>query len=725
MAFASLTIDLDARLASFESNLRRGADAAESHSKRIETAFAGAGKALVALGAVGALGSLATGLKDIVLNAAALDDFAEKTGASVEKLSQLQQVARISGVEFGGVTDLLVKMSRALSGADEESKGAGAALAKLGLNAAELRALDPADAFRKIAAALNEFKDGGSKAALVTDLLGKSAASMLPYIKDLGEETKVVTTVTALQAAQAEVLEKSLKRLGSESYNAKQAFLLGIVPAMNRVIEQFIEGKNAAGGLINAIVSLGTMNPFKSAGENLNQYRAELKATEAIKLDRLIALPSADVSGLDGKIAGLKSKIEFAKVLQRQEIDLTAGDTPNERARFGLGPQPLKTLDYVRPSSGGAGAGQGKTTSPFDTAVKQLEQEAIKVESLSRQFEVLRGIAAGHYGDLNPAQKTALENLAAIVDKTKEEEKVRKENTDAVKQMAIEAARMNKEAESLADKWRELADPTIAQNKRMAEGLKLLNDQRITIEQFNTGANERLNRLLNPELTDIEFLNKSLKEGDIRLEKYLELVKRLNPELQKTRDLGSDIFDKLKSGFDDAVLSGGKFGEVLKSLAVDIAKLVFRDSTKSLADGLKGVLGGIFGGGSKQPEQLGGPGFGESVAGSVATSAFGSLIKGLFGFAHGGEFAVGGSGGTDSQLVAFRASPNETVTVRTPSQQSAGGGGVTIIQNMTFGSDVNRSMLAAWAEATKRDTLAAVASSAGRGGAFSAALRGQ
>lgn len=40
-----------------------------------------------------------------------------------------------------------------------------------------------------------------------------------------------------------------------------------------------------------------------------------------------------------------------------------------------------------------------------------------------------------------------------------------------------------------------------------------------------------------------------------------------------------------------------------------------------------------------------------------------------FGFAKGGQFMVGGSGGTDSQEVKFRASPNERVTVETPAQR--------------------------------------------------------
>ena len=38
----------------------------------------------------------------------------------------------------------------------------------------------------------------------------------------------------------------------------------------------------------------------------------------------------------------------------------------------------------------------------------------------------------------------------------------------------------------------------------------------------------------------------------------------------------------------------------------------------------------------------------------------------LSGFQNGGSFRVGGAGGTDSQLVQFMASPNETVSIRTP-----------------------------------------------------------
>jgi hypothetical protein len=53
---------------------------------------------------------------------------------------------------------------------------------------------------------------------------------------------------------------------------------------------------------------------------------------------------------------------------------------------------------------------------------------------------------------------------------------------------------------------------------------------------------------------------------------------------------------------------------------------------------------------------------------------FGSLLSGLLGgglpgFANGGNFKVGGTGGIDSQVVAFRASPNERVSVTKPGQE--------------------------------------------------------
>ena len=69
-----------------------------------------------------------------------------------------------------------------------------------------------------------------------------------------------------------------------------------------------------------------------------------------------------------------------------------------------------------------------------------------------------------------------------------------------------------------------------------------------------------------------------------------------------------------------------------------------------------------------------------SAAGGAVGSFLGHAFADLLGFQHGGSFKVGGSGGRDSQLVAFKASPREKVSVETPGQQKGkGGGNVTYI----------------------------------------------
>jgi hypothetical protein len=64
---------------------------------------------------------------------------------------------------------------------------------------------------------------------------------------------------------------------------------------------------------------------------------------------------------------------------------------------------------------------------------------------------------------------------------------------------------------------------------------------------------------------------------------------------------------------------------------------------------------------------------------STPSPSFGASMDG---FATGGSFIVGGSGGTDSTQVGFMATPGEKVTVETPAQQRSGGEQAPIIINI-------------------------------------------
>lgn len=74
---------------------------------------------------------------------------------------------------------------------------------------------------------------------------------------------------------------------------------------------------------------------------------------------------------------------------------------------------------------------------------------------------------------------------------------------------------------------------------------------------------------------------------------------------------------------------------------------------------------------------------GPLFAGASSEGGLFSSIASMFGFAHGGSFNVGGSGGTDSQLVQFRATPGERVSVETPGQQAGGANVIVNVINQT------------------------------------------
>jgi len=78
-------------------------------------------------------------------------------------------------------------------------------------------------------------------------------------------------------------------------------------------------------------------------------------------------------------------------------------------------------------------------------------------------------------------------------------------------------------------------------------------------------------------------------------------------------------------------------------------------------------------GGSAQPTSGGGGFISNLVTGitNIGKNIY-SGIKGFFGFQHGGEFTVGGQGGPDSQLVAFKATPGEKVIVNQPGESRQG-----------------------------------------------------
>jgi hypothetical protein len=133
-------------------------------------------------------------------------------------------------------------------------------------------------------------------------------------------------------------------------------------------------------------------------------------------------------------------------------------------------------------------------------------------------------------------------------------------------------------------------------------------------------------------------------------------------------------FDDAANAFADTFAQG--MGRVLdgdiKGLFNDLLRDVLDNALRDLGRTLFSAMGGSAKGG--------GGGFWGTVLGAMK----------IPGFKTGGSFKVGGSGGADSQLMQFRATPGEMVDIRRPGQDAGGGMVVHVNPSPYFDVQVER-----------------------------------
>lgn len=156
------------------------------------------------------------------------------------------------------------------------------------------------------------------------------------------------------------------------------------------------------------------------------------------------------------------------------------------------------------------------------------------------------------------------------------------------------------------------------------------------------------------------------------------------------RGLVSDFAKAFQQIFNQALAF-----DLFKALGLD--KIFANQGGGSAVGGIFGALGGLFG------------------AGGDSTAVTFNSDPALLGFAGGGSFPVGGTGGTDSQLVQFKASPNERVTISTPGQGASPGIIFSPVYNI--GSGVSRSDVISACQTTQKTTIAHMTKLI-KGGAF-------
>lgn len=186
-----------------------------------------------------------------------------------------------------------------------------------------------------------------------------------------------------------------------------------------------------------------------------------------------------------------------------------------------------------------------------------------------------------------------------------------------------------------------------------------------TIQLINQELETRYDNIMrnNQGMAEQQILQDALRiaqqEGTVLAREDIALIEEraaalteLERRMQLIEDIGDAVFNNLESALNSFVETGTfNFNEFASSVIKDLARIGIQ---MMIIAPLKNFFGGILG----------------------------NLMPSLPGFNEGADFMVGGTGGVDKNVVAFRASRGERVQV-TPAGKESGGGGGDVYFNIT------------------------------------------
>jgi predicted transcriptional regulator len=573
MAAGSIVLSLLMNTGSFVTDSDRAAKAAKKNAKEIEAAFSAMATTAAAAftATAGALALIAVKAIDGV---DALNDVADATGASIENISALEYVAQKTGTTLDNVSGILVKFNNVLKEAEPDSAMAKA-LEAIGLNVEELRKLDPAEALRVTAAALSQYADDGNRARLVQELFGKSVKDAAPFLKDLAEQTKLVSTTTKEQAQQAEDFNKAIFEMQANISLLAREFAVGLLPTLKEgadLLRDFTKDEDAmaaATSVLNtalsavkvvfqtlAVIASDVVFVFQGIGREIGAIAAQTVALAKLDIRAFTAISDA---------------VKEDSARARKELDAF-------QARIlGLAPR------SGAPAAGGAGAalpsvgvlpgtGSGKADKAAAASAKKARDEL-----QAAQVQMAEQVLA--FKSIEDQTNDALRERAVMLDKAAESYRDLLDPTRELHR-EIEAIQRLVDAGALTPD-----EGLAAEVKKLKDFYGEAKDQLSTFEEFTKSAAR------NMQTAFADFLFDPFAEGtENMLKNFGTMIQRMIAEA-----VSADLMNRLVAGTGKGGFGGkDSFGGLL-----DIASSIFGGFR---ADGGSVTAGKAYVVGERRPE---------------------------------------------------------------------------------------------------------------------------
>jgi phage-related protein len=227
-----------------DSRLVKGLNAAAARLKAFGASIMSVGAGIVGLGTTLALPFLGAAKLFADMGSDMLD-MSQRTGVTVEALSELRYAAEQSG---SGAEDLekgLRTMSRSIIEAARGSAQGRRNLSRLGLTIADLTGLSPDQQFELIADRLSRIQNPANRATIAMEIFGRTGANLLPLlssgaegIRELRDEAdRLGLTMSTEDAEAAEAFGNALNALWKALKQAAFSVGAALAPAIQQVAQ--------------------------------------------------------------------------------------------------------------------------------------------------------------------------------------------------------------------------------------------------------------------------------------------------------------------------------------------------------------------------------------------------------------------------------------------------------------------------------------------------------
>lgn len=543
-------------------------------------------------------------------------------GDSVENLGALSRIGKASGTSLSEISQATIKLNKNLVSNEEGSKGAQQAIEALGLSYAKLKSATPVEQLQQVAKALAGYEDGAGKATAVTLLFGKEAASLLPFLKDLAEQTKLTSRTTTEAAREADQYRRNLIALNTASDEWKRNLAEAVIPTLTRFTSELLEGKKAMGDFFGGLQIGALTSPFQTAGENLNDVRVTIdKLTKSIAdmqaekakggLSAFFSAGPGDVA-LNKAIRDLETYTRLKNYLVTQQTrEALAGTSGEVLDRFDRKPR----LTLTAPKGGGGGAVR-QEADDYARLIKQVtelsatSQAALEGEERLNEAQRLGAKIAADYAagllKVTPAQlgilDATLKNANAALKEGEARERAKRWMDEATNSNAafVEAQMRLRDSD--------LAAAKAAEDALAAYGLTEQELRALTVARQRDAAAALLQKANQADAAYLEDIAGLYREQAAAILRAADAKERLDLIMGRTKE-AQHYNDILKDSFTDSFssfISGTKSAkDAFRSFTDSVVQQINRITAQQIAEAALGKGGGNFGGAGSSGGWLG------------------------------------------------------------------------------------------------------------------------